>query len=45
MANKKKSDKAKEKERINALFEYKNWTPEKLKEKIELRKARNTRCD
>jgi len=41
----KKSDKQKEKERIDALFEYKNWTPEKLKEKIELRKARNTGCD
>jgi hypothetical protein len=45
MAKKKKSDKQKEIERIDALFDYKNWTPEKLKEKIELRKARNTGCD
>ena len=45
MANKKKSDKQKEIERIDALFDYKNWTPEKLKEKIELRKERDTGCD
>jgi hypothetical protein len=41
----KKSKKEKEIERIDALFDYKNWTPEKLKEKIELRKERNTGCD
>ena len=33
----------KEKERIAKLFEYKNWTPEKLKEKREIREKRNKR--
>lgn len=33
----------KERERIQKLFEYKNWTPEKLKEKHELREKRNKR--
>lgn len=33
----------KENERIQALFEYKNWTPEKLKEKIDRKTKRNKR--